>query len=302
MALDIDPERDARPFSEEVVSAYNRDPKWSAVMETKFRTFIENKDQRALQFPPMRAPLREFLHLLAEAYGLDSESQDPEPYRSVMVRKPSSFVVVPRKALAECAAKTGAASGSAPAGVQQLKKIARSQAVNAFLLKGIKVGLLATELEKELSILKDSQLRFDISWCGDEDVLLKPRTSSLAIDQVEAELHGLSTKLKRVVAARGIADAAELCWVGQDGRINSRDGSGWSVPNSRKSAPVATWSTKSSLASKNGFELFGGAGGSSAAGTSGNTAKKDKSKEVERPKEVVDDWEVEAEELEQERK
>jgi transcriptional repressor NF-X1 len=287
MALDLDPERESTPaYSDETIAAYNRDPKWATAIEAKFRAFVTADNQKRLQFAPMRALMREFLHLLSADYGLDSESQDPEPYRSVVVRKPASFVAAPKKTLAEVAG----AKQPAPAALQQLKKIVRGNAANAFVLKGIRVGLLASELEKELGpTLKESQLRFDISWYGDEDVLLKPKASSLAVEQMEAELHALSTKLKRAVAAKGLADAVELCWVGQDGRIANRDAAGWSV--SRKTVPAASWNVGPSLASRNGFDVFAAAGGSSAAVIM--AAAKKKSKENLK-KEVVEDWEMEA--------
>ncbi|KAI9014314.1 hypothetical protein DFJ74DRAFT_682085 [Hyaloraphidium curvatum] len=39
-------------------------------------------------FPPASRPHRKFLHTLAELFGLESESLDPEPMRSVVVRVP----------------------------------------------------------------------------------------------------------------------------------------------------------------------------------------------------------------------
>lgn len=294
MALDLDPEREGTPaYSDETIATYNRDPKWATAIEAKFRAFASKEDQKRLQFAPMRAPLRQFLHLLSADYGLDSESQDPEPYRSVVVRKSANFVVAPRKTLAEVAGAK--APAAAPAALQQLKKIVRGNAANAFVLKGIRVGLLAAELEKELSpTLKESQLRFDMSWYGDEDVLLKPRASSLAVEQMEAELHALSTKLKRAVAAKGLADTAELCWVGADGRIANRDGAGWSVANSRKAVPPSPAPCTWMMPSRNGFEVFSGAGGDSTATIAGQKSRENLKKEKEKEKEVVDSWEMEA--------
>lgn len=313
MALDIDPEREggASAFSDETVALYTKNPGWAPSIEARFRSFAENKEQKRLQFRPMQVIQRQFCHLLAVDMGLDSESQDPEPYRSVVIRKPANFVAVPRKTIAEViGVKPSSLSSPAPA-VQQLKKVSRGLAINAFVLKNIQVGIIAQELEKELApVLKDSQLRFDIAWHGDEDVLLKPRASSLAIDQVEAELHLLSPKLKRVVALRNLASSIEACWVGQDGRIANSGASGWSLANPRKSAPVQanSWSSGPTLASRNGFDLFSGAGGSSASTIVATQAAARREKEIERERErerlreekkkreaaVVDSWEMEA--------
>lgn len=310
MALDIDPEREGGTtpsYTDETVAIYNKNPGWAPAIESKFRSFVENKEQKRLQFRPMQVIQREFCHLLAVDLGLDSESQDPEPYRSVVIRKPANFTTAPRKTIAEFIGVKPPGSSGATA-VLQLKKISRGQAVNAFVLKGIQVGMLASDLEKEIApTLKESQLRFDIAWHGDEDVLLKPRASSLAVDQVETELHSLSTKLKRVIALKGLADSTELCWVGQDGRIANSGASGWSLANPRKSAPSSSWSTGPMLASRNVFDLFSGAGGSSAATITATqlATKREKErlekerlkeKEKEKMKEVVDSWEMEADE------
>lgn len=305
LALDLDPERDGTStYSDQTITAYNRDSKWATIVEQKFRVFAENKEQKRLQFTPMRAALREFLHLLAADYGLDSESQDPEPYRSVVIRKPTDFSPAPRRTLAEFTATKLPGSSASSMGVQQLKKISRGQAVNAFVLKGARVGILVSELEKEiLSTLRESQLRFDVTWYGDEYVLLKPQACSLAIDQIEAELRSLSTKLKRTVASKGLAESTETCWVGQDGRISNSDGAaGWSFATPRKSAPASTYIGTPALVSKNGFDLFSGAGGSSAAVISGSQHTKNpkgvegkKNMKKDLKEDVVDDWEMEAE-------
>lgn len=312
MALALDPEREAQIYSEDTLAAYQRDPKWAQVIEQKMRSFCEALEQKRLQFAPMKAGMRLFVHALAEDWGLQSESQDPEPYRSVVVRKPVTFVATARKTIAEviaggapgtaaaaaAAAATGSA-GSAPTSrigtpsLTQLKRPPRGPAVNAFYFRHIAVGTLSSDLERELApVLKESQLRFDISWHGDEDVLLKPKTGSLGPEQVEAELNGLTMKLKRLVASKGLADSAETVWVGMDGKVKdaataaTAGGSGWStVATARR--PVLV--NKPGVASMNGFAVF----------ATGAAAEKAQEKKKKVKKEVVDDWEMEADEEEE---
>jgi transcriptional repressor NF-X1 len=50
----------------------------------------------------MQANQRAFLHSLAEDYGFDSESQDPEPHRHICIFKTPRFVSAPMKTLAQC--------------------------------------------------------------------------------------------------------------------------------------------------------------------------------------------------------
>ena len=63
-----------------------------------------NTDILRLRFKPMQANQRAFIHALAEDYGLDSESQDPEPHRHVCIFKTPRFVSAPMKTLSQCVA------------------------------------------------------------------------------------------------------------------------------------------------------------------------------------------------------
>lgn len=311
-ALDIDPDRDAAPpYSEETLFFYNRDKKFASTVEAKYRAFAEGSSKR-LAFQPMKSSQRAFLHTLAQDFALESESQDPEPYRSVVLTKGTNFVAAPRKSIAEfLTSKPSAMPSAMPASVlQQLKKPPK-QAFNALLLKGIRVGLLSSELEKELEyVLKDSQLRFGLTWSGDEEVLLLPKTSSLATEQIEIELTELSPKLKRLIAQRGIADSAELCAVTKDGLVVGRQGNQWSTVASNKGVPPARL-VSTGLSTRNVFNMLGSSGGgepSAAAGSwlqekrSGEGLRKklvlqkrtEKGKEKAKEEEVVDDWETAA--------
>lgn len=241
------------------------------------------------------------LHSLAVDFGFESESQDPEPYRSVIVLKGPNFTLAPRKTIAEYLAfKPSVTPAAVPVSIQQLKK-SNKPAYNSLILKGIRVGLLNSELEKELEfVLKDSQLRFNLNWTGDEEVLLEPKASSLASEQVELELTEMSPKLKRLVAQKGLAESAELCVISRDGQIVGRQGNHWSMVAANKGAPPAKLIPQG-FNIKNGFSIFGGGEASGAMGqqkSSEGLRKKlvlEKRKEKEKEKEeVVDDWETAA--------
>ncbi|KAI5848721.1 hypothetical protein DFP73DRAFT_340476 [Morchella snyderi] len=312
-ALDIDPDRDAAPpYSEDTLFFYNRDKKFSTTVEAKYRAFAEGSSKR-VAFQPMKSSQRAFLHSLATDFGLESESQDPEPYRSVVLTRGSSFIAAPRKTIAEfLVSKPSAMPTAMPASLLQQLKKPQKQAFNALLLKGIRVGLLASELEKELEyVLKDSQLRFSLTWSGDEEVLLLPKTSSLGTEQIELELTELSPKLKRLIAQRGTADSAELCTITKDGLVIGRQGNQWSTVASNKGVPPARL-VSTGLNTRNVFNMLGTSGGgepsAAAAGSwlqekrSGEGLRKklvlqkksEKGKEKAKEEEVVDDWETAA--------
>ena len=117
-------------------------------------------------------------------------------------------------------------------------------------------------------------------------MLLLPKPSSLAIDQIESELRNLAPNLKRVVAAKTLADSIELCWVGQDGRIANREGERWSVVNNKKAAPASS-AAPAVQPPRNRFDM------------TPVPRKKVEKKEV---KEVVESWEMEMEEEEEREK
>lgn len=302
LALELDPDREGTPlYSEETIAAYMLEKKRCTELEQSVRNFAQTNSSKETHFQPMNKFRREFVHCLAADYGLDSESRDQEPYRSVFLFKgPRYSGAPPRKTIAEYLA-LNPVEVAPPSAVQQLKK-ARRLPFNAILLHRIRVGMLAAELERELApCLKDANLFFNINWHGDEDVLLEPKPSSLAVDQVEAELHNISPKVKRYVAASGLAESAELCWVGKEGKIASRESEKWSLVANKKSAP-STVLTQYSIASRNGFSVFSGSSDAGPADTraAAALAKKKSAEAVKkpRPEDIVDDWEIEADSTE----
>ncbi|KAF3940159.1 hypothetical protein ABW19_dt0201968 [Dactylella cylindrospora] len=286
-------EQSASSYSEDTLEFYIDNKTWCNGIEKTLREFCGNKSKMRLAFNPMKSHLRQFIHWLAEDYGLDSESEDPEPYRSVVVTKNGRW-----------------------SGIQQLRK-AGAQAVNAIMLSGLRLGLLTSELETELyPVLRGSALKFAIRWYGDEEVLLEPQ-GSYSSDDMESELQNLRPVIKRHCASNRIATSAELCWVGRDGKVVSKESQAWSVVSGNKGARAQTTpQTGGSYA--NLFGVLSGnttSGGSSAAPSTGPrgglAVKSDVAKAKEKiaspvipDEEPVDDWleAVESEEREEEEK
>lgn len=269
----------------------------------------------------MKSSQRAFIHTLAEDYGLDSESQDPEPYRNVVVMKGHKFIGAPKKSIAEYiktshSTKPSAAPANAPL-IEQLRKPGR---FNALVLHGLRIGLLTSELEKELApLLYSSQLRFNIHWSGDEEVVLNPIMSSFGADEVELELNNIKPVLRRLLVSKNLAQDVELCGVGKDGKVSVRESSN-TAPSSSKSwttlasrstgtsspAPL-TWSRPGIPMAKNGFSALDPAGHAKILAAAEAKKKEERErkdaeklrrqKEKERM-EVVDDWEAAADEEE----
>lgn len=90
------------PYSAKTLELFRDNTKFCQSYEREFRVFAADDQEKRLRFKPMQAIQREFLHSLAEDFGLDSESQDPEPHRHVCVFKTPRFVSAPMKTLAQC--------------------------------------------------------------------------------------------------------------------------------------------------------------------------------------------------------
>lgn len=324
LALQIDPEResaDKMGYSDETVEMYNEQPKqFTQSIEKALRTFSE-ASQKRFAFQPMKTQLRQFIHLLATDFGLESESQDPEPYRSVVVMKGPKFTTAPKKTIAEfirSSAKSSVLSMHTPSPaptpiIEQLRKPGK-QAVNALVLEGIRIGLLMNELEKELDpLLGASQLKFNIHWTADEEVVLEPKPSSFGMSEIELELSNMKAPLRRAVKTKGLANEVELCWVGKDGKVVSKENQKWATvagPKGGASSSTPVWGGRPGIAiAQNGFGALDPSSASRMVALGGSRSsseslrekerKEREKKEKERKKweeEVVDDWEAAADE------
>ncbi|KAI5810242.1 hypothetical protein DFH27DRAFT_476464 [Peziza echinospora] len=317
LALEIDPDRDSTllGYSDETIKCYNENTKlFTQSVEKALRTFAEGPSKR-YAFPPMKSIQREFIHNLADDYGFESESQDPEPYRSVVVMKGPKIITVPKKSIAQFIQSAAKASNtpvpaSNVAAVEQLRKPGK-QASNAIVLQGLRVGLLVTDLERELEVvLKASPLRFNIHWSG-EEVILEPKPSSLGMDEIEVELSNIKPTIKRTFATKGIAQDVELCWIGRDGKVVQKEGQKWAVvagnnnKSSGSSTPTPAWGRPGITIAQNGFgalDSFSSAGPgkmltlglSRSADSLREREKKEKEKKLK--EKVVDNWEEAADE------
>lgn len=325
LALQIDPERDASAqmgYSDMTIEMYHEQSKqFTHTIEKSLRAFAE-APQKRFAFQPMKSQLRHFIHSLAADFGLESESQDPEPHRSVVVMKGPKFTTAPKKTITEfirSPAKPATLSTHTPMPtptpmIGQPRKTSK-QAVNAIVLEGIRVGLLMDELEKELKpILNTSQLKFNIHWTGDEEVILEPKPNPFGTCDIDFELSNIKPALRRTIKAKCLAQDVELCLVGKDGRIVNREDQKWAVVtgvNKGSSSNMPTWGGRAGVTiGQNGFAALDPHNVSRMVALGANRSseslkekerkekeRKEKEKKKQEP-EVVDDWEIAADEEE----
>lgn len=79
---------DQEMYSDVLLSLARANPSFIQKMEKKFEELLRSSSgSNKILFPPMQRIQRQIVHELAKAYNLESESQDREPNRSVIVTK-----------------------------------------------------------------------------------------------------------------------------------------------------------------------------------------------------------------------
>ncbi|KAI7429492.1 hypothetical protein KC368_g17111 [Hortaea werneckii] len=242
------------PFSTDTLNLFSQNAKWGQNQEREFRVFATSEDEKRLRFKTMKAHERVFLHHLAEDFGFDSESMDPEPHRHVMVWKTPRFVSPPKKTLAE-ALRIRSSQRSATASVNVLdaegpaKKNKASnesgEPYNGFVVSNPRFGLTVDELRTELNCLLHPALAitFDIEFLPNEEVVLKGVGRTLSAQDLERLLLNLRSPLVAAVAIKGYG-TAQLCSTDSSLNITRREtdsssANGWATVAGKKTTPRA---------------------------------------------------------------
>jgi transcriptional repressor NF-X1 len=263
LALNIDQDThkdDHVPYSKTSLEHYANNPKWAQAQERAFRAFAVDETRRQLRFKPMQAHLRAFLHALAEDFGFDSESLDPEPHRHVVVLKTPRFVMAPMKTLAQCAdirasARASAATAATTAtdahfglktshgGGNGGSSSASGEPANALLLLRPRFALTLEELHRHLDAVLTNANKpaagFSIDFLPSEDVVLRLKSTSTSSGTTELELESLlrsiHASVNKAVAAHSLAGGVVCCRVDASLNVLWRDTDAASNGSSRSS-------------------------------------------------------------------
>jgi transcriptional repressor NF-X1 len=269
------------PYSAETLEFFKDIPKFCQTYEREFRVFAADEKEKRLRFKPMQATQRAFIHSLAEDFGLDSESQDPEPHRHVCIFKTPRFVSAPMKTLAQCVrAKPVAATEPAPS----KGLVASGEPFNAFLLSNPKFGLTIDELHADLlPEFTAAGMDFDISFLPSGDIIVKSRPSGSWLQKPESTLINMKPNVAKKIKIMDLASSATLCAVDSSLNVVRREddhaGGGWSQV--AKGASASRTIPQASVGAKSAFTVLG--------------SKSVLRKKKEVAAEAVDDWEREVE-------
>ncbi|RGP62877.1 hypothetical protein FLONG3_10099 [Fusarium longipes] len=258
-ALNIDPAthtNDHVPFSDDTLKLYKQFPKWGDEQESQFRVFAANKDEVRLRYEPMKNISRQFLHLLAEDFGLESKSEDHDIHRSVLVWKTDKFVAAPPKTLSQCV-KIRAAQAAEAAAAAAIRPpsppVLETEPFNALVLTEPRFGLtnddVNTALASDLSSLQG--FSFKVDFLG-EEVLIKATVAYSAFltpAPLEKSLEVLKPRIEQTIHREKLAENVLLCHSDVNGAITRREvprragAGGWSAVAGRAASKPGSSST-----------------------------------------------------------
>ncbi|KAF2014744.1 hypothetical protein BU24DRAFT_423649 [Aaosphaeria arxii CBS 175.79] len=305
LALNVDPEaqqNDHIPYSAETLNMYQGNSTWAAAQEKIFRTFASDPAEKRLRFKPMPANQRAFLHSIAEDFGFDHESMDPEPHRHVFIFKTPRFVMAPMKTLAECArvrqvqrvGTAGASTVSTTVPSTRPKPLS-GDPFNSYLITKPRFALTVEEVNSAAkAALAKTQfpLELEVHFLPSEDVVLQlpfSARANITDSEMQTRLESIKPVLSQTITSQKIGTLqlarvdSSLNVIRKENDVNA-SGSGWSEI-ARKGAPARRAEKSMPVGNRGGFAVL-----------SLSSAKKKKEKAAE----VVDDWET-AELLEEEK-
>ncbi|KUI66499.1 hypothetical protein VM1G_01991 [Cytospora mali] len=261
------------PYQDLTLKLFRDHVEWAETQEREFRVFAES-NLRNMRFKPMKGYQRQFLHVLAEDFGLDSESQDPDPHRHVSIFKGPRFVAAPKKTLMQCLRilRTATPARATPAPAPAANKPAQ-QPYNALLLSQPKFGLTVEELDSAVAAdcaaaippEHKNNVSFTTSFLPTDEVLIKTTTKTtiasiasgaLTGAQLESLLTALKPKVAKAVSSRGLAGGVTLCAADASSSVVRREGDGssgsggWSMVASRAAARPRQWAAAPVLNAK----------------------------------------------------
>ena len=259
-ALNIDPnthQDDHVPYADTTLRLFQEHTSWAETQEREFRVFAASAKEGVLRYKPMPSHQRQFLHALAEDYGLESASEDVEPFRYVVVYKSPRFVSAPSKTLAQCvkiratqaatAAAVAAASSAASSKPPTPPPAKQPEHYNALLLIAPRFGLTIEEVHHALDAAFASQpsLHLKIDFLPTEEVAIRAAAQYSALmtpSATEEALAALKPKVAEAVGSSKLAAKVTLCHVDADQAVTRRedfarpDASGWSAVAGRAAA------------------------------------------------------------------
>lgn len=200
-------------WSLETIQYYGENLVWSKAIEQVFLDFVKSSKATHM-FPAMKQPQRQFVHQVAEKFGLRSESLDEEPFRSVLVTRRADSAA-PKPSLSEAWAQQyrlsrGSNPGTkrslaSPAATIAAAPVPMKQELNSLYLEAC-FGYDEQSLKEALAPSL-SGMYFTLKWITDEDVLCIPKTS-LPPSELTLKIRLIRNAVRSKLASCRAVDAA----------------------------------------------------------------------------------------------
>ncbi|EXJ78523.1 hypothetical protein A1O1_08924 [Capronia coronata CBS 617.96] len=291
------------PYSTTTLKMYLEDVAWAHKQEDVLRLFAADDTVKRYRFPPMKSRQRAFIHSIAEDFGFDGESLDPEPHRHVVLFKTPKFVAAPMKTLAQAARiKRGQLNVSAPVhSTAERKADEVKHEYNGLLLLKPKFALTEDEVRPVVKKAAPTT-EFDIIFLpNDEGVALIPSMSWDTSEQVVTMLTSLQPTIAGEVGKHNLASSVVLCQfdtsgpgpivLEQQGKPSTTATNGWSQVAARKAAPAQAPQVKP-VGQRPVYTVLGSR---LAEARRKKQENEEKLRQKAQEQEVVDDWEQEVE-------
>jgi transcriptional repressor NF-X1 len=289
------------PYSTATLNMYVEDVAWSHKQEEALRIFAADDAEKRLRFKPMKKRQRQFIHSVAEDFGFDSESIDPEPHRHVLLFKTPKFVAAPMKTLAQAARiKRTALNVSAPIHtVSDNKANEAKHTYNGFLITNPKFALTGHELKLHVRNAAPST-EFDIIFMTSIDsIALIPVKSWEPAEQLTTLLSSLQPTISAELIKSKLAGGVVLCVfdtktpeptvLHQEGSRESTSIDGWSQVAAKKAPPVSVPQLKA-VGQRPVYTVLGS---KLAEAKRKKLEKEEMMRRQAKMEDVVDDWEQE---------
>ena len=289
------------PYSTTTLKMYLEDVAWAHKQEEIMRHFAADDEGKRYRFKPMKSRQRAFIHSLAEDFGFDGESLDPEPHRHLLLFKTPKFVAAPMKTLAQAARiKRAQLNISTPINSAPERKADEvKHDYNGLLLTEPRFAL--TEDELRPLIKKSAPItEFDIVFLSnDQGVAVLPTMSSDNSAHLVTLLTSIQPTVAAEVAKHDMGASIVLCKfdtsdlepkiVDQLGKQAPALANGWSQVAAKRAVPMAAPQIKP-VGQRPIYTVLG-------SRLAEAKKKKQENEEVLRRKaqaqNVVDDWEKE---------
>lgn len=301
------------PYSVTTLNMYLENTTWTHEQEEIMRIFAADDNERRYRFKSMRPRQRAFVHSLAEDFGFDSESVDPEPHRHILLFKTPKFVAAPMKTLAQAARIKRAqlviqAPVDGTATPNSRADEARTPDYNGLLLKQPRFALTEDEIRPAIRSIAPAN-DFDIIFLSSVDgVALLPRNEWNGQEQTKVLLETLQPIVSATMSREGFAASAVLCEFdldvhGTEPKILHEAGTitavgkttagGWSQVAAKRSGPMMA-PTVQAVGQKSSFTVLGSKL-AEAKKKQKEEAAMEKKRQALQNEPVVEDWSLEVE-------